>query len=370
MDLFAEALADSDDGDCCETPVKHLPQAMPLTPPKESCDAVSAAAPPRKKAKGLHLKTYPRSRACQQIRFAMTPVIARDMVECILVPAKKGSGSQPKDASGHSTCVPFWPLYEVRDVVMEADLGSSWIRLSPEQQWLNDLASASGLQIRQINRFLVQKVSTDFKCALSAARLANVERHKKASLIKRKLIQLPLMYEAQLDGFSLHILDVLRPISLKVTPALREWLLKSFIPACERASQLETKDCGSQPKVGGAFSFVAGLMCHGVRGKISWEVTDRVWKLHVKKPSANYRLGVDLKGLSLGVNPVLGAGEYAESKSDAFYRAVVAWNEWDGSTRHRIKLTELGKESDWKLTAANEDGSQPKEDDEESDTEV
>ena len=73
-----------------------------------------------------------------------------------------------------------------------------------------------------------------------------------------------------------------------------------------------------------------------IRGKVTWTPSGHKWSLTIKKPTG------EVAGLAAkcGVNPVLKGQEYEEDKRAAYWRAVTAWNELDGSCRFRIPVRE------------------------------
>ena len=343
MDPFADALAESDDGEFVGTPERQVRLAEDVTPSKQSSPLETTAAfPPHKKRKGSQPQAVPRSRAAQQSRFVVTPLAESDEVPVVLA-------SQKNHPTAPRICVPFWPAYSVRDLFGNAELGSQWIRLGHDQQWARQLAEAFGLCAKQFNRTWVQCAAKEFKESLIRAR-HDIAEKQKTPLLKKKLFLGPAVYESRLNGFTLHILDVLRPIYLKVTPALRAWVMQSFMPACSRAIDQDTKESGSQPTVGGDFSFSGSKTYSGVRGKISWCVDNSSWNLHVRKPSRQCCGNVDLNGEPLTVDKSLNGPEYIAAKEAVFEKAVLAWNAYDGSKRFRIKTLEIsGDLAAWRL---------------------
>ena len=91
-------------------------------------------------------------------------------------------------------------------------------------------------------------------------------------------------------------------------------------------------DQGSQPKDGATgFGFqLLGTPLPGIRDKVSWNPTAHKWDVRLKnakkKPSEDF-----------AVDPALDAQSYEKERVAAYWRAVDAWNLFDGSTRLRIK---------------------------------
>ena len=71
-----------------------------------------------------------------------------------------------------------------------------------------------------------------------------------------------------------------------------------------------------------------------IRGKVLWVPSGHKWNLVVKNPQ-----GAD-PGLAakVRVDSALQGTAYDDAKRAAYWRAVLAWNELDGSKRHRIPL--------------------------------
>ena len=73
-----------------------------------------------------------------------------------------------------------------------------------------------------------------------------------------------------------------------------------------------------------------------IRGKVTWTPSGKKWSLTIKEPTG------EVAGLAAKccVNPALKGQEYEEEKRAAYWRAVTAWNELDGSRRVRIPVRE------------------------------
>ena len=96
------------------------------------------------------------------------------------------------------------------------------------------------------------------------------------------------------------------------------------------------------------------------QGKVSWHPEQHYWKVNAKY------LKKALSG-DFSVNPSVCAEKYSQLKWSAYKRAIDAWNECDGSKRHRIKEpavlinsdAALGNNTVASCAVAEADGSQP-----------
>ena len=67
-----------------------------------------------------------------------------------------------------------------------------------------------------------------------------------------------------------------------------------------------------------------------VRDKVAWVPEKNAWQLYVKHPTD------DSETRQFVVNPDQPSDDYEQQKTDAYCRAVNAWNRLDGTKRHRI----------------------------------
>ena len=173
--------------------------------------------------------------------------------------------------------------------------------------------------MQKVNVELVRHTGHMLKVAVRDAR---APRSGQSNELQKKKSTVPsAVYDAELDGVCL---SSMWPIYMKVTPALRVWLLQHFTPACERAAETEPDEPGSQPKIGGAFSFGQAAMRVGVRGKVVWDVDQHTWKLNVRKPKPHYVVGQCVNGKSLSIHKRLTLEQYRE--------AMVSTGQWEPGT--------------------------------------
>jgi len=78
----------------------------------------------------------------------------------------------------------------------------------------------------------------------------------------------------------------------------------------------------------------------GVRDKIFWIPSKRMWALSVKKEKEPIEKYLKDNNLCLKVKASAEGEEYVKLRHQALLDACVAWNELDNSARYRIKLPE------------------------------
>ena len=75
-----------------------------------------------------------------------------------------------------------------------------------------------------------------------------------------------------------------------------------------------------------------------MKDKVAWDPGHHGWKLSLEKPRVDVQPFTDPQGRPLRVDPELPADQYTEEKIAAYYRALKAWNQIDGSNRQRIAI--------------------------------
>ena len=117
-----------------------------------------------------------------------------------------------------------------------------------------------------------------------------------------------------------------------------EATLKTHLEDEFRSSMRENKvGCGADK----VFKYSGQAL--GVRDKITWNQPTRTWSLNVEEPKHEVEQYCHDNNLTLKVP--LAADEYEDFdtlRHKALLDACTAWNELDGSRRHRIKLPDAG----------------------------
>jgi hypothetical protein len=145
--------------------------------------------------------------------------------------------------------------------------------------------------------------------------------------------------DVKIGGFDVSCLNNRRQIVLKLCDATMKFIEQWMVPLVRELarSQVDAESStDARPSDSVAtlanFHFTASNTPN-VRDKVFWNPSLHTWEVNAKKPKG------ELSKVGLVVDKHLGADEYEQAKVDAYSRAITAWNDLDGSTRHRLSRT-------------------------------
>ena len=277
-------------------------------------------------------------------------------INCVFAPVPS-----PVDQA-HAVPVPLWPQYHARwrnDAVMD----TAFLVVCNWERWFNQLVDTIAKDngcVRKTAKNFLDHFKEEFRVAMGVSR-------------KQRVSGLTNPYEDTLsdnehgdddsqgsrapktrDGlvslvFAGHTIVCLNHLghgnirmALQMDDAacrfLRVWLVPTLVHFARKAeAALSTPVAVPSPAVGpdDRPGFRMGVSSTpNLRGKVLWAPSDHKWKLLVKKPKGSDP-GLPAK---VRVDSALTGTAYEDAKRAAYWRAVLAWNELDGSTRHRIPL--------------------------------
>ena len=148
-----------------------------------------------------------------------------------------------------------------------------------------------------------------------------------------------------IGGYDLICINTRKQIVFKVDEVATEFIRHWVLPLAMRTahSQVKPEPPLAQPSAekpaeelttAPGFHFSANPTPN-ILGKLSWIPTAHAWRVKILKPLA------ELPAEGFEVDPALPSNEYLKEKLLAYQRAASAWNECDGSARHRIKLPKV-----------------------------
>ena len=377
-DLFDAALCSSDDEPKCVTPLRVPGPPLQETPsPNMAPSQIRPAEPPinprpEKKPRGRPQGALGCARAAQQATFSVVAALPHKLMHYVLAPTHHNAHDLRRGAPCE-TCVPLWPLYSIKHAPADEDLGSDWVRLAHDQQWVIQLLQSIPAQSRQSPGALIAQLTLLLKAEIARCRQVDLERQNAASTSFKKSVRTSPTYSAAFQGVSVTLLSSIRPIYLKSDPHLITWIAGHFLPLCRKLEVVPpTSAPGLELQPRPKFSMPLQALQGKLRDKVTWEVQQHAWRVLAKKPRTELPPFTDLQGDSLRVSTSLEGMEYAEAKAAACARAIATWNAIDGTARQRLLghdatpwsvVVQPCADEDGVEAVGGDDGSQPCDDD-------
>ena len=255
--------------------------------------------------------------------------------------------------------VPLWNQYSCKwkDVDF-ADF--KCIKVGYSEPWVKNLVCAVAVEKktghhRDVIKMLTDKMKIAFHTSLEASAhtrarvshdpMADAEPEIDENLdIARGPRQRPRavgfcpVVDIEIGGFPVLCVNHKNYIAFKVDDATVAFILGWMLPLVkgimDKPHQVaKPRELTSHPTT--TSSKPAGFVfnsCYtpNVRDKVAWVPEKNAWQLYVKHPTD------DSETRQFVVNPDQPSDQYEQQKTDAYCRAVNAWNRLDGTKRHRI----------------------------------
>ena len=280
--------------------------------------------------------------------FVLTEVVVNQLsssITCVMVPRLKGGNTKGGETPGDPVPIPLFKQYTVTADGL-ADDETAWLVLSNYQCWFADLVNqVTTKSVRDWSKRYMEKFKEIFAEHVEKARWGNVLENpfddsvaKNPKRFRAKNSDLKL--ELNIGGYSVTCLNWISKIVFKIDDNLANFIVGYIVPGVDdlvrkgvdqvRVSP-DTSADGSQETERG-FSF-AKHSCPNIRDKVVWSPRCHRWGLQLVLPKG------DVKEDDFTVDHKLPGAEYEAAKLAAYYRAIAAWNELDGSKRYRIVPT-------------------------------
>ena len=292
-----------------------------------------------------HVKPSKRARAWPLGKLPKTTALTAepgDGVICIFV----GIGKKRRP-------VPMWPQYTVD--WNGVDFGSgNFIVISNYETWMLSVVDAvtvygSGQKARNVAKTCMERVRREWQAYLDQARSpkklddpwAGPEDDSMVSVSaprKRRCYRddgHPQCAEISVDigGNKVQCLNEARRMVMRADGATMKCIVEWMVPIIVYEAHLVDEQCAESPGDGvppTGFQFV-GNPTPNLREKVCWNPSHHTWEVILK--NALGRVRQDLR-----VDSALFRDEYEAKKLELYSAAILAWNELDGSTRHRIPV--------------------------------
>ena len=264
-------------------------------------------------------------------------------VVCVFVPRTKSS----EDA------IPLWPQYTATWRNSDFD-NTKWLILSNYEKWVMRIVDGvSNKSVRQVAQDMLAAARSEFMACLTKSRILNGQAaHSQDSSDEELSVESPAVprirtpvIQVTIGGYDLICLNTQKQIVFKVEQVTTEFIRHWLLPLAMRTAHSQVKPEPPLPKPSAAklaAEIITGACFHfsanptpNVAGKLSWIPQAHAWKVKILKPQA------ELPTEGFKVDPNLESDEYLKEKLQAYQRAASAWNECDGSPRHRIKLPKV-----------------------------
>ena len=255
----------------------------------------------------------------------------------------------------------LWPLYSVNAQLSGQDSKDGWIVIAKTEQWLEDLVrlAVDASHVGKAIQKLLNEMDSRWAEALKRARQRFMKEAKCAThssdseaedrkTVEIESVRLPLRSQAtlkaQIGGFNVTVLNLIRPKVLKVDADalifITEYIVKRVVHLLSVAQAgTEAASSSAQPVPLAKFHF-PDSPTPNVRDKVVWDPTKHAWRIIVKsehshKVSDQHK---DEQGRTLSVDFSLKREDYFEARIEAYDRAIRAWNALDKSKKDRIQV--------------------------------
>ena len=276
-------------------------------------------------------------------------------ISCVFAPV------EGPDDQARAVPVPLWPQYHARwrnDAVID----TAFLVVCNYERWFNQLVYtiAKDSCVRKTAKSFLDHFKEEFRVAMGVTRkqrspglknpfedtLSDDEHGDDDSQGSRAPKTRDGLVSLVFAGHTIFCLNHLGHGNIRMVLQMDDaagrflsaWLVPTLVHfACKARAALQKPVAVPSTAVGPEDSpgFHMGVSSTpNIRGKVLWVPSDHKWKLVVKKPT-----GAD-PGLSakVRVDSALQGTAYEDAKRAAYWRAVLAWNQLDGSKRHRIPL--------------------------------
>ena len=261
----------------------------------------------------------------------------------------KGKLDMPKDRLLHcvfegKTCIPLWPQYD-----MYSEDKTTYVKVGSREAWLIQFANLrrkayrEGLSATDVATMQSAKESNSTFCKKIILEFRKVVMDAKATHKKTFSSAFPSELALKFNGCEIFARSSTRQMHIRADDALLTWLRAGFQQALVThfKAEFEAMTASSQLIAcgeGNVFNYTGQGV--GVRDKIFWIPSKRMWALSVKKEKEPIEKYLKDNNLCLKVKASAEGEEYVKLRHQALLDACVAWNELDNSARYRIKLPE------------------------------
>ena len=241
--------------------------------------------------------------------------------------------------------VPLWSQYTAS--WKSVDMPDKWIVVSNYERWIQQLVDAVTIKcVRTISKQFTDKLKTEFvTCLWKARRPSSLDDpFEDKTLIKDQLIKNYKATDAalviQIGGHSVTCLNNASRMVLKLDNATAKFISDWVVPFVTKVALCQALPLAPSNAVADGtlanFQLIASATPN-LRDKVQWNPSNHIWEVVVKKPKSGHALDSS----AFHVDPKLSPAAYEEEKTEAYRRAIMAWNSVDGSNRHRIALGQL-----------------------------
>lgn len=265
-------------------------------------------------------------------KITAVPEEAADGVMCIYV----GIAKKRKP-------VPMWPQYTVS--WNGQDFGSGrFIVVSNLEAWMSSVVAtttvySSGQKARKVAKRAMERVRREWEGYLQQAR--KPWEDEMAASPAEKIYRRKVIHRGELNvdigGHSVFCLNDARKMVMRADRATMKCIEEWMVPIIVHQGRMidESLAASSEDVVSTAgFRFV-GNPTPNIRDKVAWYPSFHAWVINLKNP------GRAAEHKTFVLDHSLFPAEYEARKIELYSEAISAWNEHDGSTRHRIPVSTL-----------------------------
>ena len=274
-----------------------------------------------------------------QLKLKAVPDANASEIRCLLLTGKKGG----------QEAIPLWPQFIVE--WRNADFGDrTWLSISTQSRWLHLMVNAiSPKCARELCQYVIVAARSEFAACMTRAR-SPLKTHNKDEIEHQgsdsdsdadmpAALGTSAALNIEIGGYTVKCINTKRQMLIVNDEAslqfIRHWLLplahKSIDSAI--AKKLSLPEEKLPKEISGGFHFSANPMPN-ISNKVTWNPEQHAWRMKAKKPR------MKMENFYV-VDWNLPSAAYHKIKSQQYQKAVDAWNQCDGSTRHRIKVNSV-----------------------------
>ena len=240
--------------------------------------------------------------------------------------------------------VPMWPQYTVDWNGYNFGSGRFIVVSNLEAWMLSVVASttvySSGQKARKVAKASMERVRREWEGYLQQARKPLEQDEMAASpaekIYKRKVDSRGEV-NVKIGGHSVFCLNDARKMVMRADRATMKCIEEWMVPIIVHQSRMIDESLAASPEdvvSTAGFQFV-GNPTPNIRDKVAWYPSLHAWVINLKNP------GRAAETKTFVLDHSLFPSEYEAKKIELYSEAISAWNEHDGSTRHRIPVSTL-----------------------------